>query len=109
MGKKSKKRQKLQQSANIDIASVCHVAGLSRTCASEGDLLNELSALQQSSANIAPAGKPATGAGLSQTGASEGDSLNELTPDNTTHSIPQSPPLDQVPNIRVELARHLHI
>jgi len=111
---KIKKRQKLKQSS-ANISSICNLTGLSggglpETCANEGDLLDELTALQQSSANTDIA-SVCKSSGLPQTGANEGDLLDELTAlgkEASTHSIPRSPPLDQVPNIRVELARHLH-
>lgn len=111
---KIKKRQKLKQSS-ANISSICNLTGLSggglpETCANEGDLLDELTALQQSSANTDIA-SVCKSSGLPQTGANEGDLLDELTAlgkEASTHSIPLSPPLDQVPNIRVELARHLH-
>ena len=82
--KKGKKKQKLQSSAN-DIVSGLHLTGLPgggfpESGATEGDLLDELTALGKEAAPLQP----------------------------NSHSVPQSPPLDQVPNIRVELARHLH-
>ena len=110
--KKGKKKQKLQSSAN-DIVSGLHLTGLPgggfpESGATEGDLLDELTALQHSSTGLP--------GGVLESGANEGDLLDELTAlgkeaaplQPNSHSVPQSPPLDQVPNIRVELARHLH-
>ena len=123
--KKGKKKQKLQSSAN-DIVSGLHLTGLPgggfpESGATEGDLLDELTALQQSSANDNTTASICNltslpGGGLPESGANEGDLLDELTAlgkeaaplQPNSHSVPQSPPLDQVPNIRVELARHLH-
>ena len=124
--KKSKKKQNLQQSSANDIESVyCNLTGLPgglpESGATEGDLLDELTALQQSSANDNTTASICNltslpGGGLPESGANEGDLLDELTAlgkeaaplQPNSHSVPQSPPLDQVPNIRVELARHLH-